>query len=82
MIGFVANLLVKPVADKFFMTDAELALEKKLAHEKGASASDATKEVIGIAEKTPLLTTVAWLAVGIPISYGIWSTIQKAWVLF
>lgn len=82
VIGFVANLLVKPVADKFFMTDAELALEKKLAHEKGASASDAMKEVIGVAEKTPLLTTLAWLAVGIPISYGIWSTIQKAWVLF
>jgi MFS family permease len=82
VIGFVANLLVKPVADKYFMTDAELALEKKLAHEKGASANGAVKEVIGVAEKTPLLTTLAWLAVGIPISYGIWSTIQKAWVLF
>lgn len=80
VIGFVANLLVKPVADKYFMTDAELALEKKLAHEKGASG--AVTEVIGVAEKTPLLTTLAWLAVGIPISYGIWSTIQKAWVLF
>lgn len=82
VIGFVANLLVKPVADKYFMTDEELALEKKLAHEKGASANVAVKEVIGVAEKTPLLTTLAWLAVGIPISYGIWSTIQKAWVLF
>lgn len=82
VIGFVANLLVKPVADKFFMTDAELALEKKLAHEKGASGSSTIKEVIGVPEKTPLLTTLAWLAVGIPICYGIWSTIQKAWVLF
>ncbi len=82
VIGFVANLLVKPVADKYFMTDEELALEKKLAHEKGASANVAVKEVIGVAEKTPLLTNLAWLAVGIPISYGIWSTIQKAWVLF
>ena len=26
-VGFVANLLVRPVADKYFMTDAELELE-------------------------------------------------------
>ena len=78
VIGFIANLLVKPVADKYFMTDEELALEKKLAHEK----SVVTTEVTGVAEKTPLLTCLAWMAVGIPICYGIWSTIQKAWVLF
>ena len=78
VIGFVANLMVKPVADKFFMTDAELAVEKKLAHEKTMSA----KEVSGVAEKTPLLTTLTWLAVGIPIAYGVVSTVQKAWVLF
>ncbi|MEO7345109.1 MAG: MFS transporter, partial [Methylotenera sp.] len=78
VVGFIANLLVRPVADKFFMTDEELVYEKKLAHEKYM----ATTEVIGTAEKTPLLTSLAWLAVGIPISYGIWSTIQKAWVLF
>jgi MFS family permease len=78
VIGFVANLLVKPVADKFFMSDEQLAVEKKLAHEKIVSAS----EVTGVAEKTPLLTSFAWLAVGIPISYGIWSTVQKAWILF
>ncbi len=78
VIGFIANLMVRPVADKFFMTNEELAYEKKLAHEKYM----ATTEVIGTPEKTPLLTSLAWLAVGIPISYGIWSTIQKAWVLF
>ena len=78
VVGFIANLLVKPVAEKFFMTDAELAVEKKLAHEKSISVS----EVIGTAEKTPLTTTLAWAAVGLPISYGIYMTIQKAWVLF
>lgn len=78
VVGFVANLLVKPVADKYFMTDEELASEKKLAHEKYMVAA----EVAGVADKTPLLTSFAWLAVGIPISYGIWSTIQKAWILF
>ena len=77
-IGFIANLMISPVAKKFFMTDKELLAEKRLAHEKLTSA----KEVIGRAEKTPLITFLAWSAVGIPISYGIWSTIQKAWILF
>jgi MFS family permease len=77
-VGFIANLMIRPVAKKFFMTDKELLIEKKLAHEKFMSA----KEVIGKAEKTPLITLLAWLAVGIPISYGVWSTIQKAWILF
>lgn len=78
VIGFIANLLVKPVADQFFMSDAELAAEKKLAHEKNVS----TIEVVGTAEKTSLLTTLAWAAVGLPIGYGIYMTVQKAWVLF
>jgi len=78
VVGFFANLMVKPVEAKFFMTEAELSLEKKLAHEKSISA----KEVSGTAEKTPLLTILAWLAVGVPIAYGVISTVQKAWVLF
>lgn len=78
VIGFVANLLVKPVASQHFMTDAQLAVEKKLAHEKAMQAD----EVEGIARKTPLLTSLAWLAVGIPVTYGVISTVQKAWILF
>ena len=34
VIGLICNLLVRPVADKWFMTEAELAEEKRLAHEK------------------------------------------------
>lgn len=78
VIGFIANLMIKPVADKYFMTNEELAVEKKLAHEKSIVAT----EVTGVAEKTPLISSLTWLAVGIPICYGIWSTIQKAWILF
>jgi len=80
VIGFVANLLVRPVASKHFMTDAELAEEKKLAHEKvlPSSASQAKAASGG----PRVLAVFAWLAVGIPVSYGIWSTLQKAWALF
>ena len=37
VIGFICNWLVKPIDAKYFMTDEELSLEKKLAHEKASS---------------------------------------------
>lgn len=80
MIGFFANLLVRPVADKFFMTDAELAEEKKIAHEK--SISDLNILSDANIKHNMTLATIAWLCVLVPISYGVWSTVQKAWILF
>ena len=35
VIGLVANLAVKPVAERFYMTDADLDSERRLAHEAG-----------------------------------------------
>src|SRR5215470_16491081 len=37
VIGFVCNLLVKPVDPKYFMTDAELEAERRAGHESGAA---------------------------------------------
>lgn len=83
VIGFIANLLVKPVADKYFMTDAELEAEHKLAHDQSQSANGSARVNAEIAVKNhPVLTGLAWALVLIPISYGVWSTIQKTWVLF
>ena len=39
VVGLIANLLVRPVADKYFMTDAELAHEKQLAHERSLASA-------------------------------------------
>jgi MFS family permease len=38
VIGLVANLAVKPVAEEHYMTDAELEAERRLAHEAGGAA--------------------------------------------
>lgn len=76
-IGLVANAMVKPVADKFFMSDAELAVEKKLAHEQAASSVSAS----AAPSQRGIITYLAWLAVLIPIAYGVWSTLEKAKVL-
>jgi hypothetical protein len=65
------------------MTDAELEAERKLAHEK-SEAANAGGAAIGGSQSAsnPILVVLAWALVLIPISYGIWSTIQKAWGLF
>ncbi|ALK98752.1 MFS transporter [Massilia sp. WF1] len=39
VLGFICNLLVRPLADKYFMSDAELAEEKRRAHERDIAAS-------------------------------------------
>jgi hypothetical protein len=83
-LGFLCNLMVRPIADKHFMTDAELAAEKKLAHERavGATAGGKVGAVVGTAGSNPAVAAFAWAAVGIPLSIGIWLTLQKAVVFF
>ncbi len=81
VVGFIANLLVKPVDDKYFMSDAELEQEHRLAHEKSVQNGANTVVTSDVAHH-PILVKLAWAAVLIPISYGIWSTVQKAWALF
>jgi MFS family permease len=84
LIGLIANFLVKPVADKYYMTDAELESEHKLAHEKSlaANADNSSDNKASISNSHPFLMVIAWALVLIPIAYGIWSTMQKAWGLF
>ncbi len=80
LVGLVCNLLVRPVAEKHYMTEAELEAERKLSHDKSVAAEAASQN--SKAQSHPILATVAWIAVGIPIAYGVWSTLQKAWILF
>jgi hypothetical protein len=37
VVGFLCNLMVRPVAEKYFMSEQELAAEKRLAHERDAA---------------------------------------------
>lgn len=81
LLGFVCNLFVKPVAEKHYMSDAELEAERQLAHEKSIKLNG-DKVESQQTEGHRLLVVVAWVLVAIPISYGIFSTLQKAWILF
>jgi MFS family permease len=81
--GLLCNLLVRPVADRYYMTDAELAEERRLAHET-ASAATAANGAGGASFSGSQrgLVFLAWLAVGIPLAWGIWITLTKAAKLF
>jgi MFS family permease len=82
--GFVCNLLVRPVAAKWFMTDEELAAERKLAHDRAqADAVSSTGGVGGAGTgSNPALVGAFWILVAVPLAWGVWNTLQKAWVLF
>jgi MFS family permease len=82
--GLICNFVVRPIADKHFMTEHELATERKLAHERDALSASANGEAVAVAasNSSPALAVLSWAAVGIPLALGIWITLQKAVVLF
>jgi MFS family permease len=73
-LGFVCNLLIRPVAERYFMTPEQLA-----RLDADAASALTTTAAAGSSEPSPAwLVGAAWLAVGIPMAWGVWMTIQKA----
>jgi MFS family permease len=82
VVGFIANLMVKPVADRYFMSDAELEEVRKEGHEKSLS-NMSNAGVVNLDKKQGSgFVIFAWMVVLIPMAYGIWMTVQKASGLF
>jgi hypothetical protein len=77
VVGLICNLLVRPVSEKYFMTDAQLAEARQQAHDT-ASASAGNVGGGGIGAGVVL----AWALVGLPLAWGVWQTLLKAAVLF
>jgi MFS family permease len=79
-VGLICNLLIRPVAEKNFMTAAD---EARFDAQQAANIPEAGTSAGGSSEPSPTwLIVAAWLAVGIPIAWGVWITVQKAAVLF
>ncbi|GGB33340.1 MFS transporter [Tistrella bauzanensis] len=78
-LGFVANLLVRPLATRWFMKPAELAAEQARLRPVDAAHEGSFGIGRGGISGPAML---AWLAVGLPILWGIWITFNKALVLF
>jgi MFS family permease len=85
VVGIGLNAMIRPLDNRHFMTDDELAAEKKLAREKEITANSGMRGdgrgTVAVAT-SPAMTAVAWMAVGIPLMFGIWVTLQKASALF
>jgi MFS family permease len=80
LVGLVCNLLVRPVADRHFMSEDELAAERAKAHE--AAPAVGAGQGAAARSSSPLAVALAWIAVGLPLLWGIWMTLAKALPLF
>ncbi len=80
VLGFIANLLVRPVAQKWFMKDAEVAaLQAKAASASGTTVGGSFGIGRGGLDGS---TALAWGIVGAPIAWGVWITLSKSLALF
>ncbi|MBV8217318.1 MAG: hypothetical protein JO325_02550, partial [Solirubrobacterales bacterium] len=81
-LGFVCNLLIRPVNEKNFMTASDLAATDAPPGAISTPARAAPAHGGTGASSPALWVAAAWLAVGIPIAWGLWVTVQKAVTLF
>ena len=77
-VGLICNMLVRPVADRHFMSDEELALERSMQHESAGSdvAARAARGNFGFGG------VLAWAGVGVPFLIGVWIALAKGVRLF
>jgi MFS family permease len=79
VVGFICNLLIKPVDPKWHMSEAEVvALQARSVVAGGAQGGS---QGIGRGGLDGM-AVVAWLIVGVPILWGVWITLTKVLVLF
>jgi MFS family permease len=82
VVGLLCNLLIRPVADQHFMTDEELEVERRLAHENGGAALARDVTSWRPDRRTLPLVVVAWTLVGAPLLWAVWQTLLTAAALF
>jgi hypothetical protein len=80
--GFICTVLVRRVAPRWFMTDAELDAERRLAREASAThLADGSATAIGHGRQTVRLA-VLWSIAGVPLAWGVFVTLSEALILF
>ena len=78
-IGLVANAFVKPLADKWFMSDEEVAaLQAKTAAANAGPSGSFGIGKGGLDAKAAL----AWAVVGLPLLWGVWITLRNSLAIF
>ncbi len=72
-VGFLCNFLIRPVAAHWFVTPAEAAARRLRDHEPEAAAV-APALASSVSHGRPALV-LAWLAVGLPLAWGVYRTL-------
>jgi len=81
VLGFICNWLVRPVAEEHHMKPEELLEEKKSADDTHQHfVADVSALAVEVSHSWTV--TLAWMAVWIPLGWGIWMTVQKTIILF
>jgi len=80
-IGLLANLMIRPVAARHFMSDEELAHEQRLARER-AAAAEVGRGSGQAATSSTLAVVLAWAAVGLPLAWGVYKTLVSVGKFF
>jgi MFS family permease len=81
--GLFCNVLVRPVSERHYMTDEQLAAERAQAHEQAAAEQSVAVPAGSVAVATsPALLIAAWTAIAIPLGWGVWVTLSKSLALF
>jgi hypothetical protein len=76
-LGLICNALVRPLSERWFMKEDELLAIRAKAHQDDPGGS------MGIGQwRLNTVSVLAWLAVGIPIAWGVWVTLSNALALF
>jgi hypothetical protein len=79
-VGLVCNLLIRAVPQKNYMTGAQLAELDRSVDTSRPSTQAGRPNALNV---TPAwMLHAAWLSVSIPIAWGVWVTLQKAFLLF
>ena len=77
-LGLLANALVRPLDKKWFMSAEELAALQ--AQDRSTPVRSGS---YGIGRgRFDLPAILAWMAVGLPLTWGVWATLEKTLALF
>jgi hypothetical protein len=80
VLGFVCNLLIRPLADYWFMKPEEVA---KLQAQGRAGAAAMASGSSGIGKGgLDAKAALFWAFVGIPLAWGVWITLKNALRIF
>ncbi len=82
-VGFISNLLVRPLDKRHFMSEDELEEEWQLSRmKKDTNGRPETEDSVKPSGASWAAVAVGWTAVGIPLAWGIAKTVEKAANLF